>query len=140
MLTHGSLGRLCRGRDMLRNDDRSVSEIAAAIGMSNFHFIRQFKAVFGETPNRYRVRHRMELARAKISIGNASVTEICMELGYSSLGSFSTLFSRHFGVSPTKYRQKITARPEDSTPDCLSLLRAAWRRESQFSRSEAAST
>jgi len=139
MLTRGNLGRLCNGRDMLRNDDRSVSEIAATIGMSNFHFIRQFKAVFGETPNRYRVRHRMELARAKISIGNESVTDICMDLGYSSLGSFSTLFSRHFGVAPTNYRKKITAKPEDLTPDCFSLLRAAWSRESQFSRSETTS-
>lgn len=81
----------------------------------------------------------MELARAKISIGSESVTEICMDLGYSSLGSFSTLFSRHFGVSPTNYRKKIIAKPEDLTPDCLSLLRAAWSRESQFSRSEATS-
>lgn len=114
---------------MLRNDDRSVTEIASAIGMSNYHFIRQFKAVFGETPNRYRVKHRMELARAKVSIGNESVTEICMDLGYSSLGSFSTLFSRHFGVSPTNYRKSATAKPEDLTPDCLSLLRAAWKRK-----------
>jgi len=129
MLTHGNLIRLCRGRDMLRNDDRSVTEIAATIGMSNFHFIRQFKAVFGETPNRYRVRHRMELAREKLSIGNEPITEICMNLGYSSLGSFSTLFSRYFGLSPTNYRKKITAEPEELTPDCLSLLRAAWTRE-----------
>lgn len=139
MLTHGNLKRLCSGRDMLRNDDRPVSEIAATIGMSNFHFIRQFKAVFGETPNRYRVRHRMELARAKVSIGSESVTKICMDLGYSSLGSFSALFSRHFGVSPTNYRKKITSKPESLTPDCLSLLRAAWSRESQFSRSETTS-
>jgi AraC-like DNA-binding protein len=81
----------------------------------------------------------MELARAKLSIGNESITEICMGLGYSSLGSFSTLFSRHFGLSPTNYRKRITAKPEELTPDCLSLLRAAWSRESQFSRSEATS-
>jgi AraC-like DNA-binding protein len=114
---------------MLRTVDRSVTEIAATIGMSNFHFIRQFKAVFGETPNRYRVRHRMELAREKLSIGNEPITEICMSLGYSSLGSFSTLFSRHFGLSPTNFRKKTAAEPEELKPDCLSLLRAAWSRE-----------
>ena len=82
----------------------------------------------------------MESARTRVSIGNESVTEICMDLGYSSLGSFSTLFARHFGLSPTSYRKKITAKPEDLTPDCLSLLRAAWSRESQFSRSETKSS
>jgi AraC-like DNA-binding protein len=125
---------------MLRNGNCSVAVIASKIGMSNFHFIRQFKAVFGETPSQYRIRHRMELARARLAAGKESITEICLDVGYSSLGSFSTLYSRHFGLSPATYRKRATECPEDLTPDCLSLLRAAWSRKSQFSRSETSST
>jgi AraC-like DNA-binding protein len=125
---------------MLRDGELPVSEIAATTGMSTYHFIRQFRAVLGETPNQYRIRCRMEMAKRKLVVGRESITDICMAVGYSSLGSFSALFARRFGRSPTLYRQQYIGKVEELTPHCLSLLRAAWARESQFSRSEVDST
>lgn len=139
MLTYGTLARLSSARDMLQDSryaQLSISEIAAASAISPFHFIRQFRAVFGETPNRYRARRRLELARLMLVAGADSITDICMAVGYSSLGSFSALFARRFGQAPSAYRQRLSGRLDQLTPDCMMLLRAAWCGDSQFSRSE----
>jgi AraC-like DNA-binding protein len=139
MLTHGTLTRLSIARDMLqdaRYASLSISAIAATSGLSVFHFIRQFRVVFGETPNQYRARRRLENAKQMLVSGSDSVTDICMAVGYSSLGSFSALFSRQFGQAPSAYRQRLSGEVEQLTPDCMTLLRAAWCSGSQFSRSE----
>lgn len=138
MLTKDRLVRLCRARDQLRDVGDlalSINEIARTAAMSRFHFIRQFKAVFGETPVQFRTRMRLDQAKHLLVYGEDSITDICMAVGFSSLGSFSSLFSRHFGRAPSLYRQELTGSPEQVSPHCLAILRAAWESDSQFSRS-----
>lgn len=141
MLTKDRLIRLCKARDQLRDvglTALSIDEIAKAAALSRFHFIRQFKAVFGETPVQCRTRSRLDRAKHLLVHGNDSVTDVCMAVGFTSLGSFSALFARRFGRSPSFYRQELNGSAEKHSPDCLSILRAAWEVESQFSRSEKA--
>jgi AraC-like DNA-binding protein len=145
MITPDLLRRLCRARDRLRETsepDLPVPEISRESGLSTFHFIRLFAAVFGATPHRFRQRHRLELARQMLAFGNESVTEVCMSVGFSSLGSFSRLFRSRFGKSPQSYRQHLTSSastPGDMAgrlqPGCLSLFVRAFQVESQFRRS-----
>ena len=91
-----SFGRLCRARDMLRDVDHplSIEQVAREAAVSPFHFIRQFQALFGETPHQYRIRARLERAKDLLESSDYSVTDVCMEVGFSSLGSFSDLFAR----------------------------------------------
>ena len=94
------LVRLCHARDLLRDwedEPLPVSAVARASGLTRFHFIRLFKAIFGETPHQYRSRAQIEKARHLLILTNLSITEICMAVGFSSLGSFSALFSRRVG-------------------------------------------
>src|SRR3954463_10934526 len=104
MLTPDSFARLCLARDLLRElEDRpwTVEEVARAAAMAPFHFIRQFSALFGDTPHQFRVRARLDRARHMLAVEDHPVTRVCMELGYSSVGSFSTLFApRRRGAPP----------------------------------------
>ena len=121
---------------MLREvDDRplTIDEVARLAEMSPFHFIRQFNAVFGDTPHQARIKARLDRARYLLVSGERSVTEICMEVGFSSHGSFSTLFARRVGVSPSEYRRRarsMVAVPGTVAthlfPGCLSLMGPAF--------------
>ena len=130
------LTRLCRARDVLREvHDRTltIEEVAREAAMSPFHFIRQFHAVFGETPHQARIRSRLDRARLLLASGERSVTDICMEVGFSSHGSFSALFARRVGMSPSEYRRRarsMVAVPGTYAshlfPGCLSLMGPAF--------------
>lgn len=105
-----SLARhLLRVRDLI---DRAYSEpldvaaLARSASVSPAYFSRSFKAAFGETPHQYLLSRRMERAMALLRAGELSVTEVCMSVGFSSLGSFSTQFRRFVGVSPSAYRER----------------------------------
>jgi AraC-like DNA-binding protein len=106
----------------LDKDAPSVPELARQAGISTFHFIRQFEALFGVTPRQYRIQARLDRAKHLLSEGERSVTEVCFAVGMSSLGSFSKLFAARFGLSPTEYkaksRHRITA--------CMELMTAAY--------------
>ena len=106
MFTTDVFVRLCRARDVLREEqDRAltIDEVAREAAMSPFHFIRRFSAVFGDTPHQVRIKARLDIrARLMLASGERSVTEICMEVGFSSHGSFSTLFAQRVGVSPSR--------------------------------------
>lgn len=115
--------RLIRARDLLADDDvTTVRAIAEDLGLSPFHFIRQFAAVFGATPHQFRTRARLDRAKSLLATG-APVTDVCMEVGFSSLGSFSALFTRWVGASPSRYRRVVQVpRAPVLVPGCLGLL------------------
>ena len=139
------LSRLCHARDLLRDWDwedepLSITAIARASGLTPFHFIRLFKAMFGETPHQYRSRAQVEKAKHLLVLTNLPITDVCMAVGYSSLGSFSALFSRRVGMSPSefqrRYRQGSAPErqlPASLIPGCLSLMTGISEKE-QFSR------
>lgn len=138
MLTKDRLIRLCKARDQLLGLDQtesSIDEAAKLALMSRYHFVRQFKAVFGEAPVQFRTRVRLDRAKFLLLHGDRSVTDICLDVGFSSLGSFSALFSRRFGCPPSAYRREFANSAERHSPDCMTLLRSAWEAKPQISRS-----
>jgi AraC-like DNA-binding protein len=135
-MTHATLfTRLCLARDLLReveSDPLPIEAVARHAAVSPFHFIRQFQALFGETPHQYRIRARIERAKDLLASSDYSVTDVCMEVGFSSLGSFSDLFARRVGMAPSVYRRQCRSRivVPGVTPalhtGCLSLMAAAF--------------
>jgi AraC-like DNA-binding protein len=106
LLRSGAFRRLCDARDLLaqfRDEPLPIREVAQAVRISPFHFIRQFEALFGMTPHQFRIHTRLEQAKLLLTRKHHSVTEVCLEVGVSSLGSFSDLFARRAGVSPSAY-------------------------------------
>ena len=107
MLSPEGLQALCRARARLRagaEEPLRIGRLAAESGLSRHHFIRRFKAVFGETPHQVRVRCRLEQAKELLRSSDESITEISLSLGFSSLGTFSARFARKVGVSPSGFR------------------------------------
>jgi AraC-like DNA-binding protein len=102
-----------------------IGTLAAEAGYSPAHFIRAFRAAYGETPGVYRTRRRVERACELLRSVNLSVTEICYLVGFTSLGSFSTRFSELVGLSPSAYRQEAARRGGPAPiPGCFALM---WR-------------
>src|ERR1700730_27390 len=139
MLTKRAFARLCRARDMLREaPDRrlSIEDGPREAALSPFHFIRQFHAMFGETPHQFRVQARLDRAKHLLALSDYSVTDVCMEGGCTSLGSFSDQFARRVGTSPSVYRRRVRAimpglrgpraLPTELIPGCLTLMGAAF--------------
>ena len=111
----------------------SIAEVAREAAMSPFHFIRRFESVFGTTPHQFRIQSRLDRARHLLALSDYSVTDVCMEVGFSSLGSFSALFARRFGTPPSVYRRQVRSLiavpgelPRELAPGCLSLMAAAF--------------
>jgi AraC-like DNA-binding protein len=126
--------RLLRARDAM---DRAYAEpldiptLARIAYCSEAHFIRSFRATFGETPNRYLQRRRVERAMFLLRSGDRSVTDICMAVGFSSLGTFSRVFRDIVGEPPSVYRQRGPLPP---VPSCFAMawLRPGSSRSSSF--------
>jgi AraC-like DNA-binding protein len=85
----------------------TLSTVAKYSNMSPYHFLRVFKKVYGETPNEFLIRLRVEKAKSMLITENVSVSEVCERVGYISLGSFSSLFCKQVGMAPTLYRRKL---------------------------------
>ena len=121
---------MLRARDAM---DRSfelpldVPSLAASVGCSEAHFIRSFKEVFGETPHRYLQRRRVERAMYLLRETEVSVTDVCFDVGFNSLGTFSRTFKDITGVSPTQFRARFE--PLAAVPTCFAM---AWARPSSF--------
>lgn len=97
------LRRVLRGRDCLlsrMNESVSIADAARAACISRYHFFRAFRAAFQVTPHQFLTTQRLARARVLLRGGKHTVTDVCLESGFQSVGSFSSLFRRHFGVSP----------------------------------------
>ena len=102
-----NLAHLRRARDLMDREHArplDIAAIARAALMSSAHFSRQFRAAYGETPYSYLMTRRIERAKALLRRGDLSVTEVCLEVGCTSLGSFSARFTELVGETPTAYR------------------------------------
>lgn len=86
-------------------DPINLADISAEANLSPFHFQRSYKQSFGETPHEFLTRLRIEKAKTLLGKGSHNVTEACFEVGFSSLGSFSTLFARQVGLAPSQYQR-----------------------------------
>jgi AraC-like DNA-binding protein len=104
-----------------------LEALARAANVSPRHFSRSFRRVFGETPYQYLLGRRLERARYLLRTTDRSVIEICLDVGFSSVGSFTTTFRRHVGVTPTAYRRaNPSPSPADVIPHCAVM---AWSRQ-----------
>jgi AraC-like DNA-binding protein len=109
MAERGTFERLVRARrfiDDCYDQPLNLEAIAAAACLSRYHFLRQFQREFQKTPHEYLQERRLERARQLLAAGNHSVTDVCFEVGFQSLGSFSTLFHRVVGQPPATYRAR----------------------------------
>lgn len=118
------LPHLRRARDLIDRDyaqPLDLTRLAAAASVSKFHFLRCFAATYGMTPARYLAERRIERAQDLLRATNLSVTEISLLVGYQSLGSFSHLFRRLVGASPSEYARRFpTGMPR--IPGCYVLM------------------
>ena len=131
------LPALRRARDLIDRDYALPLDLAAMArhaGYSRFHFARAFAAAYGETPGRYLTRRRIERAKTLLRTANLSVTEICLLVGFDSLGSFSSRFSSLVGQSPSAYRQAaVRSGGAPPIPGCVVLM---WTRPHADSATE----
>ncbi len=123
-----SLRALRRARDRIDRDyaqQIGIAALAAEAGYSLGQFIRAFGAAYGETPGRYLTRRRVERACDLLRSVNLTVTEICMLVGFSSLGTFSRRFADIIGRSPSDYRREAARQGGPAPiPGCFALM---WR-------------
>jgi AraC-like DNA-binding protein len=126
--------RMLRARDAI---DRSYAQpldipsLAAVAHVSEAHFIRTFKTTFGETPHRYLQRRRVERAMNKLVESRRSITDICFDVGFTSLGTFSRTFHDIVGCTPSEYRALEVPK---QVPNCFtqSYMRPYQSRSSTF--------
>src|SRR6478609_8651835 len=98
---------LLRARDLADaryTEALDVDDLARAAGLSRAHFSREFRQAFGVSPHAYLLTRRLERAASLLRVTDRSVTEVCMDVGLQSVGSFTTSFKRMFGQTPTGYR------------------------------------
>jgi AraC-like DNA-binding protein len=121
--------RMLRARDAMDRDfaePLAIGDLAFVACVSESNFIRTFKSVFGETPHRYLQRRRIERAMYILRTTDRSVTDVCMSVGFSSLGSFTRTFRDIVGESPGAFRTR--SMPAE-VPSCFVK---AWTRPSSF--------
>ncbi len=120
---------MLRVRDALDRDyaaDLDVESLARSVHLSPDHLIRCFRSAFGETPHRYLQRRRIERAMFLLRTSDLDVTEVCLAVGYTSLGTFSRLFTAIVGQPPSRYARRG---PPPPVPGCFTMR---WTRPSAF--------
>ncbi len=126
---------LLRAKDLMDAryaEPLDTAALAAQACCSEAHFIRSFKRAFGETPHQYLLTRRVERAQELLRNTDTSVTDICFEVGFQSLGSFSSAFHRVAGMTPTAYRATIAGFPPN-IPGCWAAM---WTRPTGSARME----
>ena len=115
----------------------TVDDMASAAGLSRAHFSREFRRAFGESPHAYLLTRRLERAAAMLRSTDHTVTDICFSVGLSSVGSFTTTFTRAYGVSPTAYRAAFPPAADRAlVPSCI--VRAYGRQRNRTFREDRA--
>lgn len=120
--------RLLRARDLMDRayaDPLDVRAVAAVAHISPAHFSRCFRSVFGETPHRYLQRRRVERSMFLLRETDRTVTDVCFDVGFTSLGTFSRTFRKIVGETPTAYR---AGHGPVVTPHCVQLAAMRPRR------------
>ena len=128
---------LLRARDTMDRDfarPLDVEALASAAGLSRAHFIRSSRAASGEPPHRYLQRRRIERAMAMLRSTDKPVTEICLDVGFTSLGTFSRTFRDVLGTSPRGYRGQARDDGQARVPGCVAR---SWNRPSEHLRRSA---
>ncbi len=101
----------------------TIEGISQEIALSPYYFIRLFYRRYGQTPHQYLIRRRISKAKELLQSSDLSITEICAAVGFESLGSFSALFRRESGLSPSSYREKMAEQPQNRfIPLCVCIL------------------
>jgi AraC-like DNA-binding protein len=101
-------------------DPLDVDDLAYAAGLSRAHFSREFRRAFGESPHAYLLTRRLERAAAMLRATDRSVADICFSVGSQSVGSFTTSFTRTYGISPTAYRAQFPPAADSAqVPACV---------------------
>ena len=114
-----------------------VDDLAAAAGLSRAHFSREFRAAFGESPHAYLLTRRLERAAALLRATDRSVADVCFSVGLQSLGSFTTSFTRTYGMSPLAYREAFPPAADRAlVPACV--VRAYGRPQRRTFREDSA--
>jgi AraC-like DNA-binding protein len=120
---------MLRARDAIDRAYAQPLDIEALAGVavvSQAHFIRTFRSTFGETPHRYLQRRRVERAMFLLRETDHNITDICLDVGFASLGTFSRTFRDIVGLNPTDYRERADIMV---APTCFTM---AWTRPSSF--------
>ena len=124
-----TLTAMRRAHDLIDRDYAEALDLdamAREAGYSKYHFARTFAMAYGETPRAYLTRRRVERAKNLLRTANLSVTEVCFLVGFESLGSFSSLFRRLVGQSPSAYRaSSLATGAVPPIPGCVVLM---WTR------------
>ena len=100
-----------------------LDQLGAIAGISRHHLVRSFGSVYGDPPMRYATRRRIERAQDLLRSANLTVTEVCMMVGYSSLGSFSSRFRELTGETPVEYRERFASDGAPRIPGCFLFMR-----------------
>lgn len=122
-----TLQRLGRARDFIDHcydHPLNLDQISEKACFSRYHFLRLFRQAFNKTPHQYLIERRIEKAKELLTSAELRVTDVCFEVGFQSLGSFSSLFHKYVGHAPITYRERARARElaKRKVPGCFLVM------------------
>jgi AraC-like DNA-binding protein len=123
--TYRRLARARRLMDECYQLPLDLEQVSREACLSRFHFLRLFRRAFNKTPHQYLIHRRIERAKELLSSSRLTVTEVCLEVGFESLGSFSSLFHKHVGHPPVAYRAIVSEKRHEvrrKIPACALML------------------